>query len=351
MPEQGAKAYMTELIARVILGYTDIHHDISIDFGPDNLELIREGDHIQVSALVYDSGHRGSTSRWRWHVHNIPREITDARHVANQVVAHYEPQFIHFDGNWSYLTIPETNFHLFDVLHPRDVIHSYIDDVGVVEFTIHNINWRTGQHVIRRFKDVVDPEPYILPGDTYSPGSNRTSSSSGSNRTSSSSRNQSSNQSRSGSNGWEPTPSYSYNPPHVARSAFGNPSKIKSGHSFAFTSSDFTGSGTKPKLRNALTRTELENTANSGGYNKNPVVYAHTSEHNATNPLKRKNTGRDPARAYGQYESWKHLGGQRNPFTREEHGHQNLRKIPEAHVQAAVAHELKKRRAKKRKVV
>ena len=216
MPEQGAKAYMTELIARVI-GLAHVRN-VTMHFLDDVLEFQRIGPaisqrnapvQIQVSARENPiPGH--SPLRISAFTISLPLHgggewgITVWRHIASRVLEHFE-QFIYFQDNRGYLY--GTFFHLLDIR------------LGSDNFTI-SYNNTPGAH--RRFRDIVDPSPYILPGDTYA-------SSSGSSGA------------PARSHGWEPTPSYSYNPPHITRSAFGNPGKIQTGNSFSFRSSDFTG--------------------------------------------------------------------------------------------------------------
>jgi len=315
--EQSAKAYMIELIAKVIEMVADRHsRECTIHFDENDsaaLKITLENPR-RVVATIIDRGREDVRRAIRV---SLSYERNNTSRVI--VLELMERHFFYSDGNEATLGY---DGHVGWNLH--DIVYDEIHQFKVV------LLMRDGRRIETHFKDLVDPHPYIRSPPSPAP-------------------------SPAGSHGWEPTPtnSNSYRPPHVTRSAFGNPSKIKSGHSFSFRSSDFTGSGSKRKLRNGITYTELENTANSGGYKTNPVVYAHTSEHNRTEKV-RKNTGRDPTRLFAPLSSFRALGGQlhptlgnpANPMARYPMGHQNLRKIPGTHVHAALKLELVHRNIK-----
>ncbi len=106
-------------------------------------------------------------------------------------------------------------------------------------------------------------------------------------------------------NSFGPIPSYQYVAPVVVRSPF--TSSVKTG-SRSLRSSNYTGSGSRKKLRNGILMTELENTASSSKPTR--MVYV-------------KN---DPTQLLAPMESWKQLPGQIHPLTRKPLGRSNLRK-------------------------
>ena len=147
---------------------------------------------------------------------------------------------------------------------------------------------------------------------------------------------------------WQQAPEYEYRPPRVTRSAVvaAKPSNVRTGHSFPFTPSHFTGAGSKMKFKNGITYDKLENTANS---KKDPLVYAHTSVLGNAGGA-RINTGRDPTRTLAPLSSWRLVPGQRhptlgdpqNPAARFQYGLSDLRKIPQEQLHAALAGERKR---------
>ena len=124
---------------------------------------------------------------------------------------------------------------------------------------------------------------------------------------------------------------------------------VRTGRSFPFAPSHFTGAGSKLKFKNGITYDDLENTANSGSRQKDPLVYAHTSMLGNAGGA-RINTGRDPTRTLAPLSSWRLVPGQRhptlgdpqNPAARFQYGLSDLRKIPQEQLHAALAGERKR---------
>jgi len=96
-----------------------------------------------------------------------------------------------------------------------------------------------------------------------------------------------------------------YRAPSIEKSHFR--SSVKTG-SRSLRSQNYTGSGSKRKLRNGILQIELENTASSKPHT---MVYV-------------KN---DPTKLLAPMESWKRLPGQLHPLTRQHLGHSDLRKV------------------------
>ena len=150
---------------------------------------------------------------------------------------------------------------------------------------------------------------------------------------------------------WQQAPEYEFRPPRVTRSAVvaAKPSNVRTGRSFPFAPSHFTGAGSKLKFKNGITYDDLENTANSGSRQKDPLVYAHTSMLGNAGGA-RINTGRDPTRTLAPWSSWKKVPGQlhptlgdpQNPAVRFHFGRSDLRKIPRDQLHVALAGERKR---------
>lgn len=304
---QGARSYLTELIARVIKD-TIIHKpDTYTMHFRDYATFIRfvlviTSHDVKIRADVF---HPAFGYDIIGTIDRRTRRITmsDARRVAAHFVS--DPRgFFEFsseDVNKMYVDRRDNSIQLYDFLDADD-------PSVIVRRDAHSDQITT----TTPFREVLDPTSYIVPPSLPA--------------------------------GLQHT--YEYQPPHATRSAFG--SDVKTGHSFAFKSGHFTGSGSNVKIKNGITQLELENTANSGGaYKKNPLVYVHTAK------------GRDPTGLVAPLSSFRMLGGQVHPVlgNREEKeksiryqmGHRNLRKITEEHKNEAIKRELARRHAKKRK--